>query len=192
MLIALTGGIGSGKSTVARRWVALGGTEIDADVLARQVVEPGTAGLAEVVRAFGTEVLNENKSLNRSTAGENYLGSPEKRDFTAGNIASTNQAEAKKLISEIEGVIIYTIPLLVETNSPLTFDRIVTVSAPETVRIERLVKDRGMTADEAWSRIEAQATDVERELLADTVIESDCTLVDLQSRADAVFASFKN
>jgi dephospho-CoA kinase len=192
MLIALTGGIGSGKSTVASRWVALGGTEIDADVLARQVVEPGTAGLAEVVRAFGTEVLNENKSLNRSQLAKIIFGSPEKRASLQAILHPLIQAEAKKLISEIEGVIIYTIPLLVETNSPLTFDRIVTVSAPETVRIERLVKDRGMTADEAWSRIEAQATDVERELLADTVIESDCTLVDLQSRADAVFASFKN
>lgn len=78
MLIALTGGIGSGKSTVARRWVALGGTEIDADVLARQVVEPGTAGLAEVVRAFGTEVLNEDKSLNRSQLAKIVFGSQEK------------------------------------------------------------------------------------------------------------------
>jgi dephospho-CoA kinase len=192
MLIALTGGIGSGKSTVARRWVALGGTEIDADVLARQVVEPGTAGLAEVVRAFGTEVLNEDKSLNRVQLAQIVFGSPEKRTALQEILHPLIQARAKKLISEIEGVIIYTIPLLVETNSPLIFDRIVTVSAPEAVRIDRLMKDRGMTVEDVQSRIEAQATDVERELLADTVIDSDCTLVDLQSRADAVFASFKN
>ncbi len=192
MLIALTGGIGSGKSTVARRWVALGGTEIDADVLARQVVETGTAGLAEVVRAFGTEVLNEDKSLNRSQLAKIVFGSQEKRTALQGILHPLIQATAKKLISEIEGVIIYTIPLLVETNSPLIFDRIVTVSAPEAVRIDRLMKDRGTTADEAQSRIVAQATDVERESVADTVIDSDCTLADLQSRADAVFASFKN
>jgi len=191
MLIALTGGIGSGKSTVARLWVDLGATEIDADVLARQVVEPGTSGLAEVVKAFGTEVLNKDESLNRGQLAKIVFGSPENRAVLQGILHPLIQAKAKKLISEIQGVIIYTIPLLVETNSPLLFDRVVTVSAPEAVRIERLVKDRGMTVDDARSRIKAQATDAQRESLADTVIDSDCTLADLQSRANAVFASFK-
>ena len=191
MLIALTGGIGSGKSTVARLWVDLGATEIDADVLARQVVEPGTSGLAEVVKAFGTEVLNKDKSLNRGQLAKIVFGSPENRAALQGLLHPLIQAKAKKLISETEGVVIYTIPLLVETNSPLLFDRIVTVSAPEAVRIERLLKDRGMTMDDARSRIEAQATDAQREALADTVIDSDCSLADLQSRANAVFASFK-
>ena len=191
MLIALTGGIGSGKSTVASRWVALGGTEIDADVLARQVVEPGTAGLAAVVRTFGTEVLNADNSLHRAKLAKIAFSSEENRTALQGILHPLIQAKAKKLNSEIEGLIIYTIPLLVETKSPLTFDRIVTVSAPEAVRIERLMSNRGMTIDDARSRIGAQATDAERESLADTVIDSDCTLADLQSRADAVFASFK-
>ena len=191
MLIALTGGIGSGKSTVARFWVDLGATEIDADVLARQVVEPGTSGLAEVVKAFGTEVLNKDESLNRGQLAKIVFGSPENRAVLQGILHPLIQAMAKKLISETQGVIIYTIPLLVETNSPLLFDRVVTVSAPEAVRIERLLKDRGMTVDDARSRIKAQATDAQRESLADTVIDSDCTLADLQSRANAVFASFK-
>ena len=78
-----------------------------------------------------------------------------------------------------------------ETKSPLKFDRIVTVSAPEAVRIERLITNRGMTRDDALSRIKAQATDAQREALADTIIDSDCSLADLQSRADTVFASFK-
>lgn len=191
MLIALTGGIGSGKSTVARLWVDLGATEIDADVLARQVVEPGTSGLAEVVKAFGTEVLNKDESLNRGQLAKIVFGSPENRAVLQGILHPLIQAMAKKLISETQGVIIYTIPLLVETNSPLLFDRVVTVSAPEAVRIERLLKDRGMTVDDARSRIKAQATDAQRESLADTVIDSDCSLADLQSRANAVFASFK-
>jgi dephospho-CoA kinase len=191
MLIALTGGIGSGKSTVARLWVDLGATEIDADVLARQVVEPGTSGLAEVVKAFGTEVLNKDKSLNRGHLAKIVFGSPENRAALQGILHPLIQAKAKKLISETEGVVIYTIPLLVETNSPMLFDRIVTVSAPEAVRIERLVKDRGMAMNDARSRLEAQANDQQRESLADTVIDSDCTLADLQSRANAVFASFK-
>ena len=191
MLIALTGGIGSGKSTVASRWVALGGTEIDADVLARQVVEPGTAGLAAVVKTFGTEVLNEDSSLNRAQLAKIAFSSEENRTVLQGILHPLIQARAKKLISKIEGLIIYTIPLLVETKSPLTFDRIVSVSAPEAVRIERLINNRGMTKEDALSRIKAQATDAQREALADTVIDSDCTLVELQSRADNVFASFK-
>ena len=191
MLIALTGGIGSGKSTVASRWVALGGTEIDADVLARQVVEPGTAGLAAVVKTFGTEVLNEDSSLDRAQLAKIAFSSEENRTVLQGILHPLIQARAKKLISEIEGVIIYTIPLLVETKSPLTFDRIVTVSAPEAVRLERLITNRGMTKEDALSRIKAQATDAQREALADSVIDSDCTLMDLQSRADTVFASFK-
>jgi len=136
MLIALTGGIGSGKSTVASRWVALGGTEIDADVLARQVVEPGTAGLAAVVSAFGAEVLNADGSLNRAQLSKIAFSSEENRTVLQGILHPLIQAQAKKLISEVEGIIIYTIPLLLETKSPLTFDRIVTVSAPEDVRIE--------------------------------------------------------
>lgn len=191
MLIALTGGIGSGKSTVASRWVALGGTEIDADVLARQVVEPGTAGLATVVKTFGTEVLNEDSSLNRAQLAKIAFSSPENRTALQEILHPLIQARAKKLISEIEGLIIYTIPLLVETKSPLTFDRIVTVSAPEAVRLERLITNRGMTKEDALSRIKAQATDAQREALADSVIDSDCTLMDLQSTADTVFASFK-
>jgi dephospho-CoA kinase len=191
MLIALTGGIGSGKSTVASRWVALGGTEIDADVLARQVVEPGTAGLAAVVSAFGAEVLNADGSLNRAQLSKIAFSSEENRTVLQGILHPLIQAQAKKLISEVEGIIIYTIPLLLETKSPLTFDRIVTVSAPEDVRIERLVNIRGMTKEDALSRIKTQATDAQREALADTVIDSDCTLVDLQIRADNVFASFK-
>ena len=190
MLIALTGGIGSGKSTVASRWVALGGTEIDADVLARQVVEPGTAGLAAIVKTFGTAVLNEDNSLNRAQLAKIAFSSEENRTVLQGILHPLIQARAKKLISEIEGLIIYTIPLLVETKSPLTFDRIVTVSAPEVVRIERLLNNRGMTKEDALSRIKAQATDAQREALADTVIDSDCTLIELQSRADNVFASF--
>jgi dephospho-CoA kinase len=191
MLIALTGGIGSGKSTVASRWVALGGTEIDADVLARQVVEPGTAGLAAVVSSFGAEVLNADGSLNRAQLSKIAFSSEENRTVLQGILHPLIQAQAKKLISEVEGIIIYTIPLLLETKSPLTFDRIVTVSAPEDVRIERLVNIRGMTKEDALSRIKTQATDAQREALADTVIDSDCTLVDLQIRADNVFASFK-
>jgi dephospho-CoA kinase len=90
----------------------------------------------------------------------------------------------------LEGVIVYTIPLLAETNSKLDFDRIVTVSCDENVRIDRLVTLRGMNKEEAMQRIAAQATDAEREARADTVIDSNCPMDELLAKADEVFASF--
>jgi len=190
MLIALTGGIGSGKSTVARRWVALGATEIDADILAREVVEPGSLGLAQVVELFGTSVLQEDGSLNRSQLAQIAFSSDENRTALQAILHPLIQSRAQEKINGVSGVIIYTIPLFVETNSPLSFDRVVTISAPEQVRIARLISARNMTAEDAQARIKAQATDLEREAVADTVVDSDCSLPELQARADAVFASF--
>jgi len=190
MLIALTGGIGSGKSTVARRWVALGATEIDADILAREVVEPGSRGLAQVVELFGTSVLHEDGSLDRAQLAQLAFSSEENRTALQAILHPLIQSRAQERIAGITGVIIYTIPLFVETNSPLSFDRVVTISTPEPVRIARLVSARNMTADDAQARIGTQATDQEREAVADTIIDSDCSLPELQARADAVFASF--
>lgn len=190
MLIALTGGIGSGKSTVARRWVALGATEIDADILAREVVEPGSRGLNQVVELFGTSVLHEDGSLNRSQLAQIAFSSDKNRTALQRILHPLIQSRAQEKIAGISGVIVYTIPLFVETNSPLSFDHVVTISAPEPVRISRLVSSRNMTVEDVQARIEAQATDKEREAVADTVIDSDCSLAELQIRADAVYASF--
>ena len=191
MLIALTGGIGSGKSTVARRWVALGATEIDADILAREVVEPGSLGLAQVVKLFGTSVLHEDGSLNRSQLAQIAFSSDQNRTALQAILHPLIQSRAQEKINGISGVIIYTIPLFVETNSPLSFDRVVTISTPEHVRIARLVSARNMKPEDAQARIGAQATDQEREAVADTVIDSDCSLPELEAKADAVFASFR-
>ena len=190
MLIALTGGIGSGKSTVARLWVALGATEIDADLLAREVVEPGTYGLNQVVELFGTSVLHEDGSLNRSQLAQIAFSSDKNRTALQRILHPLIQSRAQEKIAGISGIIVYTIPLFVETNSPLSFDHVVTISAPEPVRISRLVSSRNMTVEDVQARIGAQATDKEREAVADTVIDSDCSLAELQIRADAVYASF--
>lgn len=186
----MTGGIGSGKSTVARRWVALGATEIDADLLAREVVEPGTYGLNQVVELFGTSVLHEDGALNRSQLAQIAFSSDKNRTALQGILHPLIQSRAQEQIAGISGVIVYTIPLFVETNSPLNFDRVVTISAPVPVRISRLVSSRSMTVEDVQARIQAQATDKEREAVADTVIDSDCSLAELQTRADAIYASF--
>jgi dephospho-CoA kinase len=190
MLIALTGGIGSGKSTVAKRWVTLGATEIDADILARKVVEPGSRGLNQVVELFGTSVLHEDGSLNRSQLAQIAFSSDKNRTALQRILHPLIQSRAQEKIAGISGIIVYTIPLFVETNSPLSFDHVVTISAPEPVRISRLVSSRNMTVEDVQARIGAQATDKEREAVADTVIDSDCSLAELQIRADAVYASF--
>jgi len=190
MLIALTGGIGSGKTTVASRWVALGASEIDADVLAREVVEPGTEGLAAVVARFGEQVLEPDGSLNRSALASVAFASEDSRKDLEALLHPRIQTLAAERVVGLEGVIVYTIPLLAETNSKLDFDRIVTVSCDENVRIDRLVTLRGMSKEEAMQRIAAQATDAEREARADTVIDSNCPMDELLAKADEVFASF--
>ena len=189
MLIALTGGIGSGKTTVASIWVTLGATEIDADVLARKVVQPGSDGLNQVVEEFGVGILNEDGSLNRTALGNIIFKSPDLRLRLEQITHPLIQRLAKQIIASTRGPIVYTIPLLVETNSPLQFDSIVTVSAPEEIRVQRLVAERGMSEKDARSRISAQVTDQEREAVSEHVIDSNCTLEDLRIRSTAVFQS---
>jgi len=190
MLIALTGGIGSGKSTIAKRWVELGATEIDADQLAREVVEPGTEGLRQVVEQFGEEILDSNGHLDRQALAKKAFSSPESRKLLESILHPLIQDLAKKRTQELSGVIIYTIPLFVETQSPLKFDKVVAVSCPENIRIQRLIDHRGMQEVEARARVAAQASDQEREAIADIVINSDCSLEELIARSEEVFEGF--
>jgi dephospho-CoA kinase len=190
MLIALTGGIGSGKTTVAARWVELGAHEIDADILAREVVEPSTEGLAAVVERFGKEILLADGSLDRGALARVAFADGQSRKDLEAILHPRIQRLAAERVKGLGGVIVYTIPLLAETNSKLEFDRVVTVSCDEAVRIDRLVTLRGMSKEEAMGRISAQASDAEREAKADTVIDSNCPMDELISRTDEVFATF--
>lgn len=190
MLIALTGGIGSGKTTVAARWVELGAHEIDADILAREVVEPSTEGLVAVVERFGEGILLADGSLDRGALAKVAFADDQSRKDLEAILHPRIQRLAAERVKGLGGVIVYTIPLLAETNSKLEFDRVVTVSCDEAVRIDRLVTLRGMSKEEAMGRIAAQASDAEREARADTVIDSNCPMDELISRADEVFATF--
>ncbi len=191
MLIALTGGIGSGKSTVARRWVELGATEIDADVLAREVVSPGSTGLALVAKQFGSEVLAADGTLDRAALAKIAFSSEENRKLLENILHPLIQQLALEKVEGLSGVIVYTIPLFVESNSKLKFDKVVTISCDEAVRVKRLVESRGMSEGEAISRISAQASDAQREAVSDIVIDSNCTMAELVGRADSVFENFK-
>jgi len=189
MLIALTGGIGSGKTTVASRWAELGATEIDADILAREVVEPGSEGLSAVTARFGDQVLNPDGSLDRAALAAVAFSTEETRKDLEALLHPRIQELAAERVKGLEGTIVYIIPLLAETNSKLNFDRIVTVSCDEAVRLDRLITLRGMSKEEALSRIAAQVSDTEREAKADTIIDSNCPMDELLARADEVFAS---
>ena len=192
MLIGLTGGIGSGKSTVAKRLVELGATEIDADLLAREVVAPGTEGLEAVAGRFGEDLVNADGSLDRALLAQRAFSSEENRKALETILHPLIQRLSRERISQAAGLVVYTIPLLVETDSTLPFDKIVTVSAPEDVRVERLVQSRGMTETEAKARIAAQASDEQREAIADFVINADCTKEELFAQVDRIHAEVSN
>lgn len=187
VLIGLTGGIGSGKSTVAKRLVELGATEIDADLLAREVVAPNTPGLEQVAKRFGQDLIQPDGSLNRALLAERAFGNEKDRKELESILHPLIQQLSRSRIAAASGVVVYTIPLLVETKSTLAFDKVITVSAPVDVRVSRLIQSRGMTEAEARARIAAQATDAEREAVADFVIDSDCSLDELRERVDRAF-----
>ncbi len=191
MLIALTGGIGSGKSTVARRWVELGATEVDADLLAREVVEPGSIGLEQVAKEFGPSVLTQSGTLDRAALAKIAFANDANRVKLESILHPLIQDLALQKVSKLEGIVVYTIPLFVESKSKLQFDKVVAISCDEEVRVSRLIEQRGMNEAEAKSRIAAQATDSQREAVADLVIDSNCSLEELIKKADAIYLGFK-
>jgi dephospho-CoA kinase len=188
MLIGLTGGIGSGKTTVAQRLIELGATEIDADLLAREVVAPGSKGLDAVALRFGQDLVSPDGSLNRALLAERAFANAESRLELEGILHPLIQELSRQRISAATGVVVYTIPLLVESGSKLPFDKVIAVSAPEEVRIHRLIESRGMTAEQAKARIAAQATDSDREAVSDFVIHSDCSMAQLIAQVDEIYA----
>ena len=192
-LIGLTGGIAAGKTTVAAHWVSLGGIEIDADKLAREVVEPGTKGLEQVKQVFGSSVLNADGSLDRQKLGELVFNDPEKRLALEGIIHPLVRQRASESLAEPpqNSMVIYTVPLLVEANVSLPFDVIVSVEAPEADRVKRLVSSRGMSTEQALARIKSQASAIERAAAADYILNSNQPLTSLLADASALWTKFQ-
>lgn len=172
-LVGLTGGIASGKSTVASAWVELGGIEIDADQLAREVVEPGTPGLAAIQREFGDSVISDG-ALNRAALGEIVFSNTDKRKQLEAIVHPLVKQLAAKRIAELpdDSIVIYNVPLLVEAAVDLDFNKVVTVEAPAEKQIERLVSIRKMNRAEAEKRVAAQASPVQRANAADVILNS--------------------
>lgn len=172
-LVGLTGGIASGKSTVASAWVELGGIEIDADQLAREVVEPGTPGLAAIKAAFGDSVIRDG-ALDRGALGQIVFSNADKRKQLEEIVHPLVKQLAAKRIAELpdDSIVIYNVPLLVEAAVELDFNKVVTVEAPADKQIERLVSIRKMDLAEAEKRVAAQATPVQRANAADVILNS--------------------
>ena len=189
LLIGLTGGIGSGKSAVATRLAELGAIVIDADAIAREVVEPGTDGLVQVVAEFGPDVLTATGELDRAALGRLVFADPQRRQALERIIHPRVRARSAEIVSTApdDAVVVNDIPLLVETGQAKNFPLVIVVLAAEDVRVARLARDRGMTEDDARARIAAQATDEQRREVADIVIVNDGTLDDLRVAVDAAW-----
>lgn len=187
--VGLTGGIAAGKSAVASRLAARGAVLIDADVLARQVLAPGSEGLGEVVRVFGDDVLGSDGALDRAALGDIVFGDANARERLNGIVHPRvrRTAEAYRAEADEHAVVVEDIPLLVETGQAERFDVVVVVSAPLEERMRRLTEDRGMTLRDAEARVAAQATDEQRAAVADHVLVNDGTLEELHADVDALW-----
>ncbi len=172
--VGLTGGIGAGKSTVAAELSALGAVVVDADQIARDVVEPGTDGLAEVVEAFGVDVLDDDGRLDRPALGRVVFADDDARSRLNGILHPRIGARTAELIAGApdDAVVVHDVPLLVENGMGAAFALVVVVDAPEDVRVARLGETRGMSSDDARARIRAQATEEDRRAAADVWIDN--------------------
>lgn len=199
ILVGLTGGIGSGKSTVASRLAELGCRVVDADQIAREIVEVGRPALDHLVEAFGDEILSPDGSLDRaalaalafadeeSRARLNAITHPRIAEVIESRIASLGEAAP----GEPDPIVILDHPLLVENGDTGRFDALVVVLTDQQVRLRRLTESRGLDPEDARARMRAQATDDERRALATHIVENDGGLDQLRARVDEVHASLR-
>lgn len=193
-LVALTGGIAAGKSTVAKRWVENGAIEIDADDLAREVVEPGSVGLERVSEAFGSGVLTDSGELDRKAMARIVFEDAEKRELLNSILHPLIRQRTRELLEQMrnEEIVVYSVPLLVEASVDHEFDLVVTVEAPEDEQVRRLVTNRGLSDAEARSRIASQAKPVERAARADRILNSNQDMNLLLRDADKLWQEIQS
>jgi dephospho-CoA kinase len=187
MRVGLTGGVGSGKSTVGALLAEHGATVIDADRLAREVVEPGTPGYAAVVERFGPDVVADGR-LNRPALAAIVFADDRARQDLNSIVHPLIRQRTDELGAEVPAgsVLVYDVPLLVESNLVGGYDLVVVVEAPEDLRIERLVQ-RGLSESDARARMAVQATDEQRRAVADEILRNDGTRAELAEQVDALW-----
>ncbi|MEU1288127.1 dephospho-CoA kinase [Kitasatospora sp. NPDC005856] len=188
--IGLTGGIGAGKSEVSRLFAARGAVIVDSDVIAREVVAPGTDGLAAVVAEFGPQVLREDGTLDRPALGAVVFADPERLKALNAIVHPLVRDRAAELEAAAapDAAVVHDVPLLAENHLAPLYDLVVVVDAADEVRVDRLVRLRGMTEEEARARMAAQATREDRLAIADLVIDNSGGLAELEARVDEVWS----
>jgi dephospho-CoA kinase len=190
LLVGLTGGIGSGKSTVARLLERHGAVVIDADQLAREAVEKGGPGFERVVDAFGPSVLTPAGDLDRSALAARIFSDPVQK----ATLEAIVHPEVARRFSEsvdryraTDRVVVYVTPLLVELGLAPAFDAVIVVTASPHLRVSRVASDRGLSPDEVRRRMAAQATDDQRAEVADVLIDNDGSLAELEPQVDRLW-----
>ena len=189
--VGLTGGVASGKSTVAALLTELGAVVVDADQLAREVVEPGTPGLEAVVGEFGDTVLTHDGRLDRPALGAVVFGDEAARRRLEGILHPLIRERAAQIEAAARpgALVVHDIPLLVETGQAADFDAVLVVDVPVETQVERMVRERGWTDEDARARIAAQADREERRAVATHVIDNTGTRDDLRDRVTEVVAA---
>ncbi|MEW2106738.1 dephospho-CoA kinase [Streptomyces cellulosae] len=190
LTVGLTGGIGAGKSEVSRLLAECGAVLIDADRIAREVVEPGTPGLAAVVEAFGEDILAEDGSLDRPRLGALVFNDPEKLATLNSIVHPLVGARSRELeeAAPEDAVVVHDVPLLTENGLAPLYDVVIVVDASPETQLDRLVRLRGMSEEDARARMAAQATREQRRAIADIVIDNDVPLDELERRVKEVWA----
>ncbi|GHA16904.1 dephospho-CoA kinase [Streptomyces tauricus] len=188
--VGLTGGIGAGKSEVSRLLVEHGAVLIDADRIAREVVAPGTPGLAAVIDAFGKEVLAADGTLDRPKLGSIVFADADRLAVLNSIVHPLVGARSRELeeAASADSVVVHDVPLLAENGLAKLYDLVIVVDASTETQLDRLVRLRGMTEEDARARMAAQATREKRREIADVVIDNDVPLETLRRRVRAVWA----
>jgi len=193
-LLALTGGIASGKSTIARRLAEHGAVVVDADQVVRDVQRPGSPVLAAIAAEFGDRMLGEDGSLDRAALGSRVFGDPDAVARLNAIVHPAVRTESKRQFDEAlagdpDAVVLYDVPLLVEARLGDPWDLIVVAQAPAAVRAHRLVALRGLSEQDAAARIASQVTDEERLRIADVVIDTSGALEHTLAQTDELWAT---
>ena len=196
-LIALTGGIASGKSTIAGRLAEHGAIVVDADRTVRELQQPGQPVFAQIVDAFGEEVVAADGSLDRAAVGSIVFHDGERLAELNAIVHPAVKAETQRRFREAfdadpDAVVVYDVPLLREARGTGEWDSVVVAHAPAEVRIQRMIDNRGMTRDDATARVRSQASDEERLALADVVIDTGGTLEHTLEQADRIWAELSS
>ena len=187
MIVALTGGLASGKSVAAQRFEELGVPVIDADVVARRLVEPGAPALAEIVEAFGAGVLDGQGRLDRARMRDRIFGCESDRRMLESILHPKVRGEMREFAASADApYVLFVIPLLVETGQAPDMDRVIVVDAPRTLRTARAAARDGGSPATIAAMLANQATREERLAVADVVMENTGGIADLRERVDAV------